>query len=389
MNLYSLATVINSGGSVEMSDNRLNFQYVFSSIILLFYAVICFDLQAQDLSTNSVKAALPEGLPLWAYGYKATPTVTVDYRARCAVGRPIDCIRTTAPGEEEKLSQEYRLEGSQESFTMGEVWNFYGPADWYPQDHPPAPDIVAFGREGDGIPACAMCHMHNGQGLMQNGSVIGLSEEYILRQLHEFNAGLRESSDTNKSNSYAMAAIGRKLTEEDMQTAAAYYSKIKPQKWVEVVESDVVPQFKASTNGLFTKVSDETGPLGERLIEMPKDAFEATRLRSPRGQWIAYTPVGSLERGKLLVETGSTIENGETVFGRTIPCAACHGGDMRGSFLGPTIAGRSPSYLARQMFDFQSGSRAGEKAVLMIPTLQNLTNNDVIAIVAYISSLDP
>ena len=37
----------------------------------------------------------------------------------------------------------------------------------------------------------------------------------------------------------------------------------------------------------------------------------------------------------------------------------------------PGIAGRSPSYLTRQMFDMQAGARHGEWADLMKPVVRN------------------
>jgi cytochrome c553 len=269
------------------------------------------------------------------------------------------------------------------------VWDVYAPADWFPEDHPPMPDIVARGRKEDGIPACAGCHLPNGKGLMQNGGVAGLPADYTLRQLKDYRSGRRESADTNKSNAFGMIAIARQLTDQEMTAAANYFSAVKPRRWVRVVESAVVPKFKASINGLFTKVSEETEPLGRRLIEMPEDTFKTAKLRSPRSGYVAYTPIGSLKRGEMLVTTGRTMEGTTVVEGRTVACGACHGNDLRGAALGPPIAGRSPSYLARQLVDYQTGARAGEMAVTMQPTVAHLTEDDLIAIVAYVASLAP
>ena len=55
----------------------------------------------------------------------------------------------------------------------------------------------------------------------------------------------------------------------------------------------------------------------------------------------------------------------------------------------PPIAGRSPSYLARQLFDMQRGSRNGASAQLMKLVVANLTADDMLAIVAYVSSRVP
>jgi cytochrome c553 len=339
--------------------------------------------------TAKSDAALPAHLPLWAYGYKEQPTTRVDFRAKCATGRPIDCVRGTVVTDLGELDSVHTLEGSRRSFSLRQVWDMYGPADWYPEDHPPMPDIVAHGRKEAGIPACAGCHLPNGKGLMQNGGVAGLPADYTLRQLQDYKSGRRQSADTNKSNAFAMMAIARQLSDAEMAAAANYFSAVKPRPWIRVVESAVVPRFKASINGLFTKVSEETEPLGRRLIEMPEDTIKTAKLRSPRSGYVAYAPIGSLKRGEMLVRTGNAMSGATIQEGRTVACGACHGNDLRGTSLGPPIAGRSPSYLARQLVDYKSGARAGEMAVTMMPTVANLTEDDLIAIVAYVASLPP
>ena len=98
--------------------------------------------------------------------------------------------------------------------------------------------------------------------------------------------------------------------------------------------------------GLFVSLpGGETEPLGMRIIEMPEDnAREA--LRDPRSGFVAYVPVGAIKKGEALVKTGG---------GKTTACAVCHGADLKGLGPVPGLAGRSPSYSARQMFDMQTG----------------------------------
>ena len=64
-----------------------------------------------------------------------------------------------------------------------------------------------------------------------------------------------------------------------------------------------------------------------------------------------------------------------------------HGADLNGLGPVPGIAGRSPSYLVRQMFDMQAGARHGEWTELMKPVVAKLTNDDLVNIAAYVSSL--
>jgi hypothetical protein len=53
------------------------------------------------------------------------------------------------------------------------------------------------------------------------------------------------------------------------------------------------------------------------------------------------------------------------------------------------LVGRSPSYLARQMYDMKLGTRKGAMTALMMPVLANLTDADIVDLVAYLSSREP
>ena len=55
----------------------------------------------------------------------------------------------------------------------------------------------------------------------------------------------------------------------------------------------------------------------------------------------------------------------------------------------PGIAGRSPSYLVRQMYDMQQGARKGTWTELMKPVVTRLSEDDMLAIAAYTASLKP
>jgi cytochrome c553 len=275
-----------------------------------------------------------------------------------------------------------RLTGSDRAFTITEITSPYNPADWFPNDHPPMPDIVAHGKENPGFRACAICHYPNGQGLMQNAPVAGLPVDYFLRQIADFASGRRKSADLNKANAFEMAAMARNLTPEEARAAAEYFGSMPFKPWIRVIESETVPAFTATINGLFLKAEgSETEPLGRRLVEMPENTYESNMLRNPRSGMVAYAPIGSLKAGEMLVKTG-----GE---GRTQACGTCHGPDLRGTAIAPPIAGRQPGYLARQMYDFQQGTRNGDTAALMKPSVEKLTEDDLIAITAYVASLTP
>ena len=55
----------------------------------------------------------------------------------------------------------------------------------------------------------------------------------------------------------------------------------------------------------------------------------------------------------------------------------------------PGIAGRSPSYLVRQIYDFQQHARVGSAGALMAPVVEKLSHDDMISLAAYVSSLQP
>ena len=104
-------------------------------------------------------------------------------------------------------------------------------------------------------------------------------------------------------------------------------------------------------------------------------------LTQTRDFFITYAPVGSVRKGEVLVVDGGG--------GKTTPCAACHGPDLKGAAAIPPIAGRSPSHVVRQLHDIQSGARAGEAAALMKPVIQKLTVDDMAAIAAYLATRAP
>ena len=74
---------------------------------------------------------------------------------------------------------------------------------------------------------------------------------------------------------------------------------------------------------------------------------------------------------------------------KTTACTACHGADLRGIGPVPPIAGRTVSYLTRQMWDFKSGARSGPWSPLMKQIVDKLTDDDMLALAAYAASQKP
>src|SRR6202044_1684477 len=48
------------------------------------------------------------------------------------------------------------IPGSEASFTRTEMFDLFNAHDWFPDDHPTMPDVVAHGRKS-AVRACGMC----------------------------------------------------------------------------------------------------------------------------------------------------------------------------------------------------------------------------------------
>ena len=271
------------------------------------------------------------------------------------------------------------ISGSRITFTSSQVHDFFNVPDWHPTSHPRMPDIVAHGRQPD-VYACGYCHLPNGQGRPENSSLAGLSAAYIVQQLADFKSGARKSSDPELKPVSNMIAVATKATDAETQIAAEFFAALKPKPWIRVVEAKFVPKTHVAGWMLVVSTPHEMESIGDRIIETPV-SLERTELRDDSSGFIAYVPPGSLKRGRSLVTTGAN--------GKTIICATCHGPNLRGLKYVPSIAGRSPSYIVRQLYDMQSGARAGVNFPQMKPVVAKLSLYDIIDIAAYISSLEP
>lgn len=292
----------------------------------------------------SIAAELPE----WAYPEKS-PTV------------PWDTV---------VLKQ---LPGSTKKFTQAQIEDNFNPPDWFPEDHPPMPGVVAHGRP-PAVSACAKCHISNGAGHPESSDLAGLPPAYIRRQIEDFKNG-----DRRGARAGSMLPIAKAMTDDEIRIAADYYAALSPVAgWTGVVETDTVPKTRVSPTYMrFAIEGAGTEPLGQRIIELPK-APERAELRDSRLGFVAHVPPGSIAAGKALVSGGK------------IPlCGTCHGNDLKGTDTVPHILGRSPSYMFRQMYDVKNGSRSGPHAALMKGVVANLDDWEMLAIAAYLAAQQP
>ena len=312
-----------------------------------------------------VASALPRAaasMPDWAYAIPAPPPG--------GAAPPAAAPDTSAK----------QLPGSTLTFTRQQISDGFGPADWFPGDHPNMPEIVAHGKRPD-VRACGLCHYPNGKGRQENAGVSGLPVSYFIQTMNDFKDGVRKSSESRKANTNLMIQYAKTMTPEEIKEAAVYFGAMPWTPWVRVVETSTVPKM-VSRGGIWIPVEGgEKEPIGVRIIETPENPERTEILRDPRSGFIAYVPVGSIKKGETLVKTGGSR--------KTVECGMCHGSDLQGLGPVPGIAGRSPSYLVRQMYDMQVKARHGEWAELMMPVVAKLTDEDFVNIAAYVSSLKP
>jgi cytochrome c553 len=240
------------------------------------------------------------------------------------------------------------------------------------------------GAAGTLTRASAVCHKTSGGGRPENAPVAGLPVGYSLRQLEDFRTGRRTSSDPRKPNVPMMAALARAMSDDEQHAAAEYYAAQSGGPPLQVIETDRAPPAHLDGNLYVASGSERTEPLLGRILEVAQDSKQSEELDNPHFGYISYVPGGSIARGRRLVTTGSA---DASAMAATLACGACHGSDLHGLGEAPPIAGRSPSYLVRQLYDFKTGARNGAQAALMKPVVARLTATQMTDIAAYIATL--
>jgi cytochrome c553 len=242
------------------------------------------------------------------------------------------------------------------------------------------PEVIAHGRRPS-VFACGHCHLPDGSGRPENAHVAGLPAGYIVQQVRDMARGARRSAwDGPLPPSDLMRRVAENVTDAELAEAAAYFAALRPQRRVEVVESERVPVTHAE-RWLYVRTEGAGEELlGPRIVEVARDQ-ERHELRDSKNGSIAYVPPGSIARGRELAATGGA--------GVTLPCASCHGADLRGVGLIPPIAGRSPTYLLRQLLAFRTGTRSAPAGQPMQAVVARLEIDDMIAVAAYVGSQSP
>jgi cytochrome c553 len=271
-------------------------------------------------------------------------------------------VQMQAPPDD---GQPHHVPGSSVTYTEKQIENPRISKDWYPDEHPPMPPAVA-GSENAKEVACASCHLPNGMGHPESAAIAGLPSKYIVAEVAAMATGTRQSIG-------AMSRVAKAFSPEEVQQAAAYFAALRPVPSVTVVETASVPSTHVVAGSMRLALPDASPePLGHRIIELPQNV-ERILDHDPHSGFVAYVPAGSIAAGRALATS----------------CAACHGAGLHGNAAIPWIAGRSPTYVFRQLWDFKHGLRNGPSDAPMKAITANLRDDQMVAIAAYLGTLKP
>jgi cytochrome c553 len=318
--------------------------------------------------------ALTTGLSTFAFAQSAPKQPDAELRTAMEWAFPTN----PPPAAHEPMpdmQKPLHVPGSARTYTLNDYHHMFGAPDWFPQDHPPMPRIVARGRKPAW--ACAFCHLPTGQGRPENAPLAGLSAAYIVEQVQAFRSGERVSGRAETAR--YMPAEATHLTDADLVQAAGYFSSLHYKPWTQVIETSTVPKTQIAHFMLVADAGTGREPIGNRIIETSTD-MARTELRDTRFGFVAYVPPGSIARGAEIASKGA---------GEVVPCESCHGPDLRGVGNIPPLAGRSPTYIVRQLILFRLGGRSNAAAAPMRQEVSHLSLKDMIATAAYAASRKP
>lgn len=192
---------------------------------------------------------------------------------------------------------------------------------------------------------CALCHLPNGAGHVESASLAWLPAAYIVRQFAEFRSRERRITVGDARARQFLSALKSSYAEEQVRAAAGGNTEL----------------------------------LGSRIVELPVSE-SALRNRDAHSGFVAYVPEGSIAKGKILVTAAK---------GGGAACTACHGTSLHGLGDIPPLAGRPPTYLVRQLWNYRSDERRGSMSAPMQAIAARLRVDDMLAMAAYLASLPP
>ena len=258
-----------------------------------------------------------------------------------------------------------------------------GPADWYPGDHPSMPPIVAVGREAAGIWACSLCHYPNGKGRPENASVVGFPKDYFIQQMYDFKNGLRQSAEPRKPNTPLMTGFAVAMTDEEIRAAGRVF-QLDALDAVDRGRRDGHRAEDAHRRRHALEARRRRSRHGAARQAHRRVADQRRAHGAPAQSALGLHRVRAERLGRARRSAGA-----QTATKASTACTVCHGENLDGLAMVPSLRGRSPSYIARQLADMKEGKRRGAWTPLMAPVVASLNADDILNLSAYLTSLEP
>src|SRR5947208_829253 len=148
--------------------------------------------------------------------------------------------------------RQLQIPGSTKKYTQAQVDDPFNPPDWFPDEHPPMPAIVASGGPKPAGRACAQCHLPTGDGHPESSSLAGLPANYIIRQMAAVKNGERKGVRATTMN-----AMAKGLSDEEVKAAADYFGALRPTPgFNKVQEAEKVPASYVGPGGMPFALGD-------------------------------------------------------------------------------------------------------------------------------------
>ena len=250
--------------------------------------------------------------------------------------------------------------GSTKKYTQAQIDDPFNPPDWFPDEHPPMPEIVAHGGQKPAGRACAQCHLPTGNGHPESASLAGLNANYIIRQMAAFKNGERKGVRAG-----VMIAMAKVLTDAEVKAAADYFAALKPTPgYHKVREAEKVPASYVGAGGMrFVLADGPYEPVGSRIIVLPDNAERADAARS-EVRLHRLRRQGHDRQGRRRWRPAATARP------PTAPPATAR--TSRASAKCRASPGARRPIIFRQLNDMKTGNRSGAWVELMKPVVAKL-----------------
>ena len=204
--------------------------------------------------------------------------------------------------------------------------------------------------------ACASCHGVEGEGNGKIGlpALASLPRGYFVKQIEDFRSGKRTSPvklpETERLNNSEI------LRSEDPEAIADFYARwmVGVAKGISIEDAKAAAGYYASLDRAKTQpMTGNPGTVDPEVLALGEEL-------AINGDWDRDIP----------------------------PCFKCHAIDGVGvEPWFPPLAGQHPDYLVRQLKAWKNGARANDPLDLMKTLSENLTDDEIHAVAAYMATL--